>query len=150
MTSTRATTILNQSGDTTIVWTEDRDDEMVEIIRKKMAEGITFFVIEPRFFGLLPAKKTPVVDPGAAGPLRFRTDHFLGGDAVDHPAHYTAHPAGVECIAVVEHMNFCRGNAIKYIWRAGLKGDAVEDLKKARWYLDREIARLSGDTVKTP
>lgn len=54
----RATTILNQNGDTTIVWTEDRDDEMVEILRKKMAEGITFFVIEPRFFGLLPPKKT--------------------------------------------------------------------------------------------
>lgn len=39
-------------------------------------------------------------------------------------------------------MTFCRGNAMKYIWRAGLKGDAVTDLKKARWYLDREIARL--------
>ena len=54
----RATTILNQRGDTTIVWTEDRDEEMVEIIRKKMAEGVTFFVIEPRFFGMLPPKKT--------------------------------------------------------------------------------------------
>lgn len=64
-------------------------------------------------------------------------------DPVDHPPHYQAHPAGIECIDVVEHMNFCRGNAVKYIWRAGLKGDAVEDLRKARWYLDREIARLT-------
>ena len=47
----------------------------------------------------------------------------------------------VECIQVVEHMGFCLGNAIKYIWRADEKGNAVEDLKKARWYIDREIAR---------
>lgn len=65
------------------------------------------------------------------------------GEAVNHPKHY-AHPSGVECIQVVEHMNFCRGNAIKYIWRAGEKNPAaeIEDLEKARWYIDREIARL--------
>lgn len=57
-TAPRALTMLNQSGDTTIVWTEDRDDEMEAIIAKKMAEGVTFFTIEPRFFGLLPSKKT--------------------------------------------------------------------------------------------
>lgn len=62
-------------------------------------------------------------------------------DPVNHPAHYTGHPSGVECIKITEHMNFCLGNALKYIWRAGLKGDAIEDLEKARWYLDREIAR---------
>jgi hypothetical protein len=65
-------------------------------------------------------------------------------DAVDHPAHYNGHPSGVECIDVAEHFNFCRGNALKYLWRAGQKGDELEDLKKARWYLDREIARLEG------
>lgn len=64
-------------------------------------------------------------------------------DAVDHPPHYTSHPSGVECIDVVEHMPFSIGNAVKYLWRAGLKGDALEDLKKARWYIDREIARRS-------
>lgn len=63
-------------------------------------------------------------------------------ELVDHPAHYTSHASGVECIQITEHMNFCCGNAIKYIWRAGEKGDAITDLKKARWYLDREIARL--------
>jgi hypothetical protein len=67
------------------------------------------------------------------------------GDAVN-PDHYKSHPSGVECIQVTEHMNFCLGNALKYIWRAGLKGDAVEDLRKARWYLDREIGlRESGN-----
>jgi hypothetical protein len=63
-------------------------------------------------------------------------------DPVTRPKHYTTHPSGVECITVTEHMNFCLGNAVKYIWRAGEKGDIIEDLKKARWYLDREIARL--------
>lgn len=64
-------------------------------------------------------------------------------DAVTHPRHYTSHPSGIECIQVTEHMNFCRGNAMKYIWRAGEKGDEIEDLKKARWYIDHEIARLA-------
>jgi len=65
-------------------------------------------------------------------------------DQINHPSYYTAHPSGIECIAVVEHMNFCLGNAIKYIWRAGLKSDdPVEDLLKARWYIQREIERLS-------
>lgn len=68
-------------------------------------------------------------------------------DPVNHPKHYTSHPSGVECIAVTEHMNFCLGNAVKYIWRCGDKGNAIEDLKKARWYLDREISRLSGEAT---
>ena len=63
-------------------------------------------------------------------------------DMVNQPPHYTDHPSGVECIAITEHMNFCLGNAIKYIWRAGSNGEALEDLKKARWYVEREIARL--------
>ncbi len=62
-------------------------------------------------------------------------------DAVNHPRHYTSHPSQVECIQVTEHMSFCVGNAVKYLWRADLKNDAIEDLKKARWYIDREIER---------
>ena len=58
-----------------------------------------------------------------------------------NPQHYQSHPSGIECIQVAEHMNFCLGNALKYIWRAGLKGDAIEDLKKARWYIEREMDR---------
>lgn len=64
-------------------------------------------------------------------------------DVVNHPQHYTSHPSGVECIQVTEHMNFNCGNAIKYIWRADEKGKALEDLKKAEWYIRREIARRS-------
>lgn len=62
-------------------------------------------------------------------------------DSVNHPQHYNQHPSGVECITVVEHMGFNLGNAVKYVWRADLKADAIEDLKKARWYIDREIQR---------
>lgn len=63
-------------------------------------------------------------------------------DAVNHPKHYTSHPSGVEAITITEHMNFCVGNAVKYLMRAGLKGDYVEDLQKAAWYINREIARV--------
>ena len=67
-------------------------------------------------------------------------------DPVNHPKHYISHPSGVECIEVTEHFNFNKGNAIKYIWRSSDKGKEVEDLRKARWYIDREIARLlNGD-----
>jgi len=62
-------------------------------------------------------------------------------DAIN-PSHYQDHPSGIQCIEITEHMNFCLGNAIKYIWRAGLKNNAIEDLRKARWYIDREIARI--------
>ena len=61
-------------------------------------------------------------------------------DPVNHPSHYTNHPSGVECIQITEHMNFCLGNAIKYIWRAGLKQDAIQDLEKAVFYIQREIS----------
>lgn len=64
---------------------------------------------------------------------------------VTNPGHYRAHPSGVECITITEHMGFNLGNAVKYIWRADLKHETpVDDLKKARWYLDREIARRGG------
>ena len=62
-------------------------------------------------------------------------------DPVNNPSHYTGHPSGIECIQITEHMGFNLGNALKYIWRCDLKLDAVEDLKKARWYIDRELAK---------
>lgn len=64
-------------------------------------------------------------------------------DMVNSPPHYKAHPSGVECIQITEHMNFCLGNAMKYIWRAGEKHESpLEDLNKAKWYIEREIERL--------
>lgn len=64
-------------------------------------------------------------------------------EKINHPSHYNQHPSGVECITIVEHFNFNLGNAIKYIWRAGLKGEEpVVDLRKAKWYIEREIERI--------
>jgi len=64
-------------------------------------------------------------------------------DNVEHPKHYTSHPSGVECITITRHMNFNLGNAMKYIFRAGLKNDCVEDLEKAIFYLKDEINRIN-------
>lgn len=67
------------------------------------------------------------------------SEHVPANDQINSPRHYNSHPSGVECIDVVEHMPFNVGNAVKYLWRAGLKGDAVEDLRKAAWYVAREL-----------
>lgn len=66
---------------------------------------------------------------------------------VNHPPHYTSHPSGIECITIVEHMPFNIGNAIKYLWRAGLKDNAptVQDYEKAIWYVQREIGRIKAN-----
>lgn len=76
---------------------------------------------------------------------------FVKPPLVDNPispAHYQRHPSGVECITITEHFNFNRGNAIKYIWRADEKGSTLENLRKAQWYLNREIERLEKEAVK--
>lgn len=64
-------------------------------------------------------------------------------DPVSHPKHYTSYK-GIEVIQLTEQMNFNRGNAVKYIARAGIKDkeNEVQDLRKAVWYLEREIGRI--------
>ena len=71
-------------------------------------------------------------------------------DLINHPKHYIdlavrCHQCGtgIECIDLTQLMNFCLGNVVKYIWRAPYKGNLLQDLKKAQWYLNREIDRLS-------
>ena len=65
-------------------------------------------------------------------------------EMVDHPSHYNQ---GIETIEYIESwsMNFNTGNVIKYVTRAGYKGNQLEDLKKAMWYLQREIDRLKNN-----
>lgn len=71
-------------------------------------------------------------------------------DAVNHPSHYTSHPSGIECIEITQHYDFCVGNAIKYLWRAGLKKEEgltdkekeIEDLRKALFYINKKINLL--------
>ena len=62
-------------------------------------------------------------------------------DAIN-PDHYKSHPSGVECIQITEHFNFNIGNAIKYLWRAGMKDETEQELTKAVWYLNRELMRI--------
>ena len=71
-------------------------------------------------------------------------------DSVNHPKHYTSHASGVECIEITRHYNFDIGNAIKYLWRAGLKKEQglsdiekeKEDCQKAIWYINDYIKNL--------
>ncbi len=72
-------------------------------------------------------------------------------DRIDHPKWYTQDPSGIECIEITRHRNFNIGNAIKYLWRSGIKQDQdtslqekqIEGLKKAIWYINDEINKLS-------
>jgi hypothetical protein len=66
-------------------------------------------------------------------------------DTVNKPKHYTSHPSGIDCIQITEHMDFNLGNALKYIWRCDLKKDAIEDLNKAIWYIQRELTKRQAD-----
>lgn len=61
---------------------------------------------------------------------------------IDSPSHYNA--GKIEVIDFIEDqdLNFSRGNCVKYVCRAGHKNDAIEDLQKAKWYIEREINRL--------
>jgi len=81
------------------------------------------------------------VDPFLHGKEKFPTGGALLNDNVNHPKHYTSHPSGVEVIQITEHLNFCLGNAVKYILRADLKDNRKQDLEKAVWYLNRELER---------
>lgn len=77
----------------------------------------------------------------------------MSNDNVNHPKHYTSDPSGIECIEIVKHRDFCIGNAIKYLWRAGLKQEdgmtdkqkQIEDLEKAIWYINAEIRMLTDE-----
>jgi len=83
----------------------------------------------------------------------------MSHDPVNHPNHYTSHPSGVECITVTEHYNFCVGNAIKYLWRQGLKRSEsqlteiekqIEDCQKAIWYIQRHIENIQKGAFGQP
>ena len=104
------------------------------------------------------SKNFPASHPNAGQATNFGID--LVGEAaetnendiekVNHPKHYNSHPSGIECIEIVRHYNFDVGNAIKYLWRHGLKHEegiddkdkAVEDLEKAIFYIKDEIKRI--------
>ncbi len=76
-------------------------------------------------------------------------------DKVNSPSHYTNHPSGIECIEITRHYDFCIGNAMKYLWRCGLKDEQgyssrekeIEDMKKAVWYINDKIKMLENEKI---
>lgn len=64
---------------------------------------------------------------------------------INWPSHYNSDPSGIQPIQITQHMSFCLGNVVKYVMRAKYKGKEIEDLKKAQYYLNKEIERLEGE-----
>jgi hypothetical protein len=112
----------------------------------ELKDEIDRITANPNTFGAgvgkvsLPRRHAPVSDSEGAEAMQ---EHNPPVDPVN-PPHYRKHPSGIECIEVTRHLNFNIGNAIKYLWRYMDKGDPVENLKKAQWYIDDEIKRLGG------
>jgi len=101
-----------------------------------------------------PATTIGCRDPDEDGPVDLEAEAILlwnqriePVEMVNNPPHYTSHPSGVQAIEVCEHLSFNLGNAVKYVWRAGKKGDREQDLSKAEWYLRRELARVAGSAL---
>lgn len=69
-------------------------------------------------------------------------------DAVKNPSHYTSHPSGIEPIEITRHESFLRGNVLKYVMRAPYKGNELQDLLKAKRYLDWEIERVEHEAIR--
>lgn len=71
-----------------------------------------------------------------------KDDKFIASNNVAHPSHYNWLPNGIECMDIVKHFDFILGNVLKYIWRCGYKSTTtkLEDLEKARYYIDIAIA----------
>jgi len=88
-------------------------------------------------------EKWSITDDAEWGGELVDPEKVIESDNIDHPSHYTSYK-GIEVIQLTEQLNFNRGNAVKYIARAGLKNPdtELEDLKKAAWYVNREIARI--------
>lgn len=103
-------------------------------------------LFKPTYYGAEDCKVKPSIVGGNI-PLPIETP---ASDSVSHPSHYTSRVPGIECIQVTENFCFNRGNAIKYIWRAGEKNPdkEIEDLEKAAWYINREIQRVKGEKTK--
>lgn len=111
-------------------------------VQEQILNGLPAFTnihTDPRFVALRKEREgLAEFKPNENGIVEFKLD-----DPVNHPSHYKAH--GMECIDVIEafELSFNLGNAIKYILRHGKKGNAKQDLEKARWYLDRELSTYS-------
>ena len=110
-------------------------------IRKQMREGMA----KVQMTALTPKAAAPKVSKGKKV-IAVSTSNkplMTKADMVNHPPHYKA--GGIETIDFIEAKNlgYHLGNVVKYVSRADLKGAKLEDLQKAKWYLDRAISNLS-------
>lgn len=117
-------------------WTQVAQEELTPAERLEASEKINSDVMRTASV-MTPRELAEKVAQGRAKERKVKPK----ADMVNHPPHYTSHPSGVECIQITEHMGFNLGNALKYIWRADLKGSAVEDLEKAVFYINRELEK---------
>ena len=117
-------------------WTQVAQEELTPAERLEASEKINSEVMQTASL-MTPRELAEKVAQGKAKERKVKPK----ADMVNHPPHYTSHPSGVECIQITEHMGFNLGNALKYIWRADLKGSAVEDLEKAIFYINRELEK---------
>ena len=117
-------------------WTPVAQEELTPAERLEASEKINSEVMQTASI-MTPRELAEKVAQGRAKERKVKPK----ADMVNHPPHYTSHPSGVECIQITEHMGFNLGNALKYIWRADLKGSAVEDLEKAIFYINRELEK---------
>jgi len=117
-------------------WTQVAQEELTPAERLEASEKINSEVMQTASI-MTPRELAEKVAQGRAKERKVKPK----ADMVNHPPHYTSHPSGVECIQITEHMGFNLGNALKYIWRADLKGSAVEDLEKAIFYINRELEK---------
>jgi hypothetical protein len=135
-------------GDSRIKVTEepkkfgDLGPQEQEVIRKAYSEGRCGYQTLEKTWHPVTVKQGPYDDSTyRISEPQHQSDGESEEDVVNHPQHYTSHPSNVECIQVTRHMGFNLGNVLKYVWRADLKGKAIEDLEKAQFYLADEIQR---------
>ena len=95
------------------------------------------------------ANETEYLLQGKNGDYLLESIEQMKEDNVNHPSHYCSHPSGIECIEITRHHDFAIGNAIKYLWRAGLKDsdNEVQDLEKAIFYIKDKIKQLESKVV---
>ena len=137
------------NGETAVVTETVHADIFCYEVHFRMANGATdfWFYTHDGLVGGIQSHRHTIVEhiPKITPAPQEDTSASPVPNPVSHPSHYTSHPSGVECIQVTQHMTFNLGNVVKYVWRNGLKdsgGDDLQDLKKAQWYLNKEIERL--------
>lgn len=125
-------------GDKVILLTDNSTVVNISCNPQKVAYNSRFIIDDTKYF------------------VKIREEHApkkVEEDNVNHPAWYTKHPSGIECIEITRHYCFAIGNAIKYLWRAGLKQEQgmndkqkeIEDLQKAIWYINDRIKHLKNE-----